>query len=174
MNDNNNNPKQVNEIINFLNSFSYQEEYKKIIADFISSRIYDNIISHKPDEQDKKIFKSLITDQYQNLMNNETNIEQKIFNNMIMSMKKYIHFKGVYQKAKAIKELFLYFAFYSNFSKGKQEGQGAQDDNIKNFIYTVSQIFPKNLILITKYAYLFYVGKDNLEAFKATLLLLTD
>ena len=47
MNDNNNNPKQVNEIINFLNSFSYQEEYKKIIADFISSKIYDNIISHK-------------------------------------------------------------------------------------------------------------------------------
>ena len=37
----------------------------------------------------------------------------------------------------------------------------------------MSQIFPKNLILITKYAYLFHVGKDSLEAFKATLLLLT-
>ena len=55
MNDNNNNPKQVNEIINFLNSFSYQEEYKKIIADFISSKIYDNIISHNPVIEDKNI-----------------------------------------------------------------------------------------------------------------------
>ena len=174
--ENNKNPKQVNEIVNFLNSFniSSQEEYKKIIADFISSRIYDNIISHKPDEQDKKIFNILITGRYKILTeNNETNIEQKIFNNMIMSMKKYIHFKGVYQKAKAIKELFLYFAYYSNFSKGKQEGQGAQDDNITNFIYTISKIFPKNLFLITKYAYLFYVGKDGLEALKYTLLLLT-
>ena len=120
--ENNKNPKQVNEIINFLNSFniSSQEEYKKIIADFISSRIYDNIISHKPDVQDKKIFNSLINQKYQILMNNETNIEQKIFNNMIMSMKKYIHFKGVYQKAKAIKELYLYNQYYSSFSKGKQ------------------------------------------------------
>jgi hypothetical protein len=31
MNDNNNNPKQVNEIINFLNSFNSQEEYKKLL-----------------------------------------------------------------------------------------------------------------------------------------------
>ena len=122
MNDNNNNPKQVNEIINFLNSFniSSQEEYKKIIADFISSKIYDNIISHNPVIEDKNFFNTLTSEKYKILMNNETNIEQNIFNNIIMCMKKYIHFKRFYQKVKAIKELYLYNQYYSSFSKGKQ------------------------------------------------------
>jgi hypothetical protein len=56
-------------------------------------------------------------------MNNETNIEQNIFNNIIMCMKKNIHFKKVYQKVKAIKEFYLYNQCYSNFLKGNKEKQ---------------------------------------------------
>ena len=48
------------------------------------------------------------------------NIEQNIFMIIIMCMKKQYHFKGVYQKEKVIKELYLYNQYYSSFSKGKQ------------------------------------------------------
>ena len=107
-------------------------------------------------------------------MNNEKNIEQKIFNNMIICMKKYIHFKGVYQKVKAIKELYTYYNNYSSFLKGKQEGSGAADDYITNIFYTISKTFPKNIFLITKFANLFYISKYYLGSLKASLSILTN
>ena len=87
------------------------------------------------------------------------NIEQNIFIIIIMCMKKQYHFKGVYQKVKVIKELYLYNQYYSSFSKGKQGEINTQDDNSTSFIYSISKSFLKNLFLITKYAYIFMLVK---------------
>ena len=91
------NPKQVNAIINYMKEVSkdINDNYIEIIIDFISSKIYDCLINHKPDNEDIKLFNELIKDHLNYELDSKTDIEETVMKNIRFNMKKFEKLPGI-------------------------------------------------------------------------------
>ena len=170
------NPKQVNAIINYMNEASkgVNEKYQEIIVDFISSKIYDCLINHKPDKEDIMLFNELIKDNLHYEIYNKTNIEQKVMKNIIINMKKFEKFRGVYQKKYTLSNLNDICSNYFYFLTGKKELNDMDDKKKLFFKFIISKIYSKSLIGTSKYICLFEKGYDYPSIFKSLTSILYD
>ena len=153
------NPIQVNTIINYINEVSkdVNDNYKKIIIDFISSKIYDCLINHKPDKLDILLFNKLIKDNLHYEIYNKINIEERVMKNIMINMKKFEKLRGIYQKIDSIRENLHIFSNYSSFIKGKIELL-YPDEEMSFFKYIIIKTYLKSLISTCKYICLFEGG----------------
>ena len=166
------NPKQVNAIIEYMEKLTKKkqinEKYKEIIIDFISTRVYDCLINHKPNKEDIFLFNKLIEIDLNYEIGGKAQMEQKVFHSMILSMKKLEKLRGNKQKFDSFNGLFKIFADYSTFMKGKTE-LNAADDNVSSINYSISKYCPKSLISICKYGCLFEKGYNNFTSLIGSL-----
>ena len=175
-NDISNNPKQVNGIIEYMINVKKQEnkeKFQEIILDFITTRIYDCLCSHKPHQKDILLFNYLIETNLKNEIDEKSEIDQQIFLDLIKSIKYFEKLKGLHQKISSYHNLFKIFGNYSTFKKGKFEGAAA-DDNLTNIKDIISRCFPKTLIINCKYIYLFENGYNEMNSFTSSLIILLN
>ena len=167
------NPIQVNTIIEYMKNIpnDVNENYRNIIIDLVSSRIYDCLISHKPDNEDKIIFNELIKGNKKliyEIENVKQNLEQKVFYNIKFCTKKLVFLRGIYQKKLSLNEILNIFGNYYSFIKGKKE-MVAADENIAFMKLTISKVYIQNLITTGKYGCLFEGGYKDLAVFISSL-----
>jgi len=167
------NPIQVNTIIEYMKNIpnDVNENYRNIIIDLVSSRIYDCLISHKPDNEDKIIFNELIKGNKKliyEIENVKQNLEQKVFYNIKFCTKKFVFLRGIYQKKLSLNEILNIFGNYYSFIKGKKE-MVAADENIAFMKLTISKVYIQNLITTGKYGCLFEGGYKDLAVFISSL-----
>ena len=133
------------------------DNYIEIIIDFISSKIYDCLINHKPDKEDIILFNELIKDHLHYELDGKIDIEERVMKNIRFNMKKFEKLPGIYQKKLSSQELLSIFGDYYSFVKGRKEMMAA-DDNIQCMKYVISRLYPKTLITTGKYICLFEGG----------------
>ena len=153
------NPKQVNAIINYMKEVSkdINDNYIEIIIDFISSKIYDCLINHKPDNEDIILFNELIKDHLNNELDGKTDIEERVMKNIRFNMKKFEKLPGIYQKILSFQELLSIFNEYNSFVKGRNEMMDI--DEKKTYMkYIINRLYAKSLNIICKYISLFEGG----------------
>ena len=166
------NPKKIQLINNYMGKAikDSNEEYCEIIIDFISTRLYDILISHKPDPEDKILFNGLIKDNLNyELGTGKTEIEPKIFTNILMSMKKVEKLRGIHQKRLSLMEVLTKFANYSTFKKGKAE-LNAADDTLAFMKYIISKVYLKSIILQCKFVCIFPGGYKNITTLTTAIM----
>ena len=144
------------------------EDYRKIIIDFISSKIYDCLINHKPDNEDIKLFNELIKDHLHYELDGKIDIEERVMKNIRFNMKKFEKLPGIYQKKLSFQELLSIFYDYISFVKRRNEMITA-DDNILYMKYVISRLYPKTLITTGKYICLFEGGNRECNLILSTL-----
>ena len=144
------------------------EDYRKIIIDFISSKIYDCLINHKPDNEDIKLFNELIKDHLHYELDGKIDIEERVMKNIRFNMKKFEKLPGIYQKKLSFQELLSIFGDYYSFVKGRKETTAA-DENITYMKYVISRLYPKTLITTGKYICLFERGNWEFNLILSTL-----
>ena len=153
------NPKQVNAIINYMKEVSkdINDNYIEIIIDFISSKIYDCLINHKPDNEDIKLFNELIKDHLHYELDGKIDIEERVMKNIRFNMKKFEKLPGIYQKILSFQELLSIFNEYNSFVKGRNEMMDI--DEKKTYMkYIINRLYAKSLNIICKYISLFEGG----------------
>ena len=166
------NPKQIDAIIKYMDKAlkDSNEAFGDIIFDFISTRLYDYLISHKPDKEDIIIFNKLIKDDLKyELGTGKNEIESKVFNNMLNCMKKIEKLRGIYQKRLSLIDIMNIFTNYSAFMKGKTE-LNAADDTINYMKYILSKVYLKSLILQCKFVCLFQGGYKNVISLTSAIM----
>ena len=153
------NPKQVNAIINYMKEVSkdINDNYIEIIIDFISSKIYDCLINHKPDNEDIKLFNELIKDHLHYELDGKTDIEERVMKNIRFNMKKFEKLPGIYQKILSFQELLSIFNEYNSFVKGRNEMMDI-DENVLYMKYIINRLYAKSLNITCKYISLFEGG----------------
>ena len=165
-----NNPETVNILHNYIiNASEGKEQYMNVVSDFISSRVYDMLIYKKPDLDDIKLYKYLI--------GNKNNFEEfkdtiepdhKTLRIMISLLKKFIKFRGVYQKILSLNENLMMFQNHHNFIKGKND-MLERDGIINYFTYVINKTYFNSYIRKAKYCLLFAVGQGNTESLNGAL-----
>ena len=153
------NPKQVNAIINYMKEVSkdINDNYIEIIIDFISSKIYDCLINHKPDNEDIKLFNELIKDHLHYELDGKIDIEERVMKNIRFNMKKFEKLPGIYQKKLSFQELLSIFNEYNSFVKGRNEMMDI-DENVLYMKYIINRLYAKSLNITCKYISLFEGG----------------
>ena len=153
------NPKQVNAIINYMKEVSkdINDNYIEIIIDFISSKIYDCLINHKPDNEDIKLFNELIKDHLHYELDGKIDIEERVMKNIRFNMKKFEKLPGIYQKILSFQELLSIFNEYNSFVKGRNEMMDI-DENVLYMKYIINRLYSKSLNITCKYISLFEGG----------------
>ena len=87
---------------------------------------------------------------------------------MKLLFKKYNIFKGPYQKIIIINELIEIFSLHHSFIEGKRSALMA--DEILNYMcYIICKIYPKSLIRLTKYLYMFEINDQTLSNLTSSL-----
>ncbi len=168
--DTDNNPKTVNILHNYIiNASEGKDQYMNVVSDFISSRVYDMLIYKEPDLDDIKLYKYLI--------GNKNNFEEfkdkiepdhKTLRIMISLFKKFIKFRGVYQKILSLSENLRMFQNHHDFIKGKKDPL-ERDGIINYFTYAINKTYFNSYIRKAKYCLLFAVGQGNTESLNGTL-----
>ena len=131
--------------------------YRKIIIDFISSKIYDCLINHKPDNEDIKLFNELIKDHLHYELDGKIDIEERVMKNIRFNMKKFEKLPGIYQKILSFQELLSIFNEYNSFVKGRNEMMDI--DEKKTYMkYIINRLYSKSLNITCKYISLFEGG----------------
>ena len=163
-------PQQINLLIEYLNIFkeNLTESYYRIIIDYISAKIYDNLIIHKPDKYDVILFNNLIKDNLIYQANKIENPDSNVIDNIRKAMKKYVNLKGVFQKTLAIEEVKNIFQKHFSFIKGKNESIFV-DDEMNYMCFSISKLYLKTLVLVTKYLSIFSVDRKTISTISSAL-----
>jgi hypothetical protein len=83
-------------------------------------------------------------------------------------MKKYVNLKGVFQKTLAIEEVKNIFQKHFSFIKGKNENIFV-DDEIMYMCFSISKLYLKTLVLVTKYLSIFSVDRKTISTISSAL-----
>ena len=163
-------PQQIKLLIEYLNIFkeNLTESYYRIIIDYISAKIYDNLIIHKPDKYDVILFNNLIKDNLIYQANKIENPDSNVIDNIRKAMKKYVNLKGVFQKTLAIEEVKNIFQKHFSFIKGKNESIFV-DDEMNYMCFSISKLYLKTLVLVTKYLSIFSVDRKTISTISSAL-----
>ena len=163
-------PQQIKLLIEYLNIFkeNLTESYYRIIIDYISAKIYDNLIIHKPDKYDVILFNNLIKDNLNYQANKIENPDSNVIDNIRKAMKKYVNLKGVFQKTLAIEEVKNIFQKHFSFIKGKNESIFV-DDEMNYMCFSISKLYLKTLVLVTKYLSIFSVDRKTISTISSAL-----
>jgi hypothetical protein len=163
-------PQQIKLLIEYLRIFkeNLKDSYYRIIVDYISAKIYDNLIIHKPDKYDVILFNNLIKDNLIYQANKIENPDSNVIDNIRKAMKKYVNLKGVFQKTLAIEELKNIFQKHFSFIKGKNENIFV-DDEMMYMCFSITKLYLKNLVLVTKYLSIFSVDRKTISTISSAL-----